>query len=290
MKWILVSIGVCCLTVLLNCSEQSNVDTIDQTEIITDRSDGRISDISNENQMDSTVIARLKRLNLVDVQDIDSNIFVDLKYAGTDNFMGVKLYDTLKKVFLQKDVAIRLSKCQRYLDSIKPGYHLLVYDGVRPLQVQQEMWEALDSIPVWQRGRFVSNPVFGSVHNFGAAVDLTIIDSSGGILDMGAGYDDFRAIAFPKLEARFLKSGELTKKQHDNRKLLRRTMRSQRFRNIPSEWWHFNAFPRISASHKFQLLITESGDAKWFKIVPEIPEEVDSIQATDESINFRNGS
>ncbi|HHZ81238.1 MAG TPA: hypothetical protein EYN64_00710, partial [Flavobacteriales bacterium] len=78
-------------------------------------------------------------------------------------------------------------------------------------------------------------------------------------------------------EARFLKSGELTEQQVNNRKLLRRIMRSQRFYNRPSEWWHFNAMNRVKASHKYQLLISESGDAKWFKIIPKDSIQADSI-------------
>ena len=227
--------------------------------------------------IDQFVKNKLGEINLIDVHEFDPRIQVDLKYATKDNFMKKQLYDTLRHAYLQEDVVKRLSKCQDFLDSIKPGYRLLVYDGMRPVQVQWEMWNALDSIPAYQRGKFVSNPAMGSVHNFGAAVDLTIVNSQGKPLDMGAGYDDFREVAFPKNETRFLASGELSKKQVENRKLLRRVMSSQRFSNIPSEWWHFNATSRINASYKYQLLVTESGDAKWFKIVPKISNQSDSL-------------
>ena len=205
-------------------------------------------------------------LDLVDITSINSAIRTDLKYATKDNFMGIVLYDTLTKAYLQREVAERLSKCQDFLDSIRPGYALLVFDGVRPQQVQREMWDALDSVPVYRRGKFVSNPSRGSVHNFGAAVDLSIVDAKGYLLDMGAGYDDFRKIAFPQHEAEFLASGELSQQQVNNRKLLRRVMASQKFQNIPSEWWHFNAYSRITASHRYKMLVTESGDTKWFRI------------------------
>ena len=110
----------------------------------------------------------------------------------------------LYEVITQSDVAERLVKCQYYLDSVHPGYHLKIFDAVRPIEVQQQMWDALDSIPKAQRGKFVSNPALGSVHNFGSAVDLTICDEHGHELDMGAGYDDFRPIAFPSKEYQFL--------------------------------------------------------------------------------------
>ncbi|HIP31440.1 MAG TPA: peptidase M15 [Crocinitomicaceae bacterium] len=209
---------------------------------------------------------RMDSINLVNIQSVNPRIQVDLKYASSDNFMGIQLYDTLKVVYLNIEVAERLSNCQDYLDSIHPGYNLLVYDGVRPWQVQKEMWDALDSIPVYRRGKFVSNPARGSVHNYGAAVDLTIIDSVGNILDMGAGYDDSRKIAYPSLEYKFFASGELTKVQVENRKLLRKVMKSQKFRNIPSEWWHFNAFSRVTSSRKYQRLLNESGEVDWYKL------------------------
>jgi D-alanyl-D-alanine dipeptidase len=198
-----------------------------------------------------------KNFNLVDIQEINKTIKVDLKYATSDNFMKIKLYDKLSKAYLQKDVAERLSKCQDYLTSIDPKLYLLIYDAVRPLSTQQKMWDALDTIPFQERTKFVSNPENGSVHNYGAAVDLTICNSKGEPLDMGAGYDDIRKIAYPSLEDQFLSSGQLSIEQIENRKLLRKVMTSQGFINIPSEWWHFNACSRSIAKKKYNQLLEE---------------------------------
>jgi D-alanyl-D-alanine dipeptidase len=195
--------------------------------------------------------------NLVDVQSIDTSIHVELKYATPDNFMKKVLYFKLRNAYLQKDVAERLSKVQEVLLELRPGYHLLIYDAVRPVSVQQRMWDALDTISIRERGKFVSNPANKSVHNYGAAVDLTIADNFGKAIDMGAGYDDIREIAYPSLEAKFLKSGELTKEQVENRKLLRKVMQSQGFSNIKTEWWHFNACSRGAAKARYTLLMEE---------------------------------
>jgi len=191
--------------------------------------------------------------NLRAIQSLTDQIFIDLKYASTDNFMHQVLYDSLKNLYLQKDVALRLIKCQEYLASINQGLHLLLYDGLRPLSVQQKMWDGLDSIPVWRRVKFVSNPKNGSIHNYGAAIDLTLCDSKGAPLDMGAFYDDIREIAYPRLESHFLSTGELSQEQVDNRKLLRKVMSSQGFRNITTEWWHFNACSREQAKNSYRL-------------------------------------
>lgn len=194
---------------------------------------------------------------LVRVDTFNKRIYWDLKYATDDNFMHRVLYDTLKAVYVQRDVAKRLAKCQELLTSIDSSLHLLVYDGVRPLSVQWEMWRALDTIPPAQRGKFVSNPRNGSVHNYGAAVDLTICTTSRKVLDMGAGYDDIRPIAYPSLEATYLASGELTSNHIKNRQLLRKIMRSQGFINIPTEWWHFNAGYKSVIIQRYQMVLHE---------------------------------
>jgi zinc D-Ala-D-Ala dipeptidase len=194
---------------------------------------------------------------LVKADAFSSDIRWELKYATADNFMHRVLYDTLKAVYVQKDVAQKLAKVQQTLSERRPGMHLLIYDGVRPLSVQWEMWNALDTIPAAERGKFVSNPRNGSVHNYGAAVDITICDGNGKPLDMGAGYDDIRKIAYPSLEKQFLESGELTKEHIANRELLRSVMRSQGFNNIPTEWWHFNAYYRRIVKTRYRIVKNE---------------------------------
>lgn len=194
---------------------------------------------------------------LVRVDYFNSAIFWDLKYATADNFMHRVLYDTLKLVYVQQDVAKRLDKIQQALSKENANYHLLIYDGMRPLSVQWEMWNGLDTIPIADRGKFVSNPKNGSVHNYAAAVDITICDGKRKALDMGAGYDDIRKIAYPIYEDSFHKMGLLSSQHLSNRQLLRKVMRSQGFQNIPAEWWHFNAYPRAVVKSKYQLIYSE---------------------------------
>lgn len=194
---------------------------------------------------------------LVDVQQINAAIQIDLKYTTTDNFLRERLYTRLQKAYLQKDVAIRLSAVQNKLSSQYPGYKLLIYDAVRPVSVQEKMWKALDSLPVKERIKFVSNPKNLSLHNMGAAIDLTVLDANGATLDMGAGFDDFRKIAYPCLEDSFLRVGQLTPLQIQNRKILRSAMQAQGFRQLPTEWWHFNACSREEAKKKYNVLYLE---------------------------------
>jgi D-alanyl-D-alanine dipeptidase len=201
--------------------------------------------------------AAVSQFDLVDIQSLNKLILVDLKYATTNNFMGIVLYERLKKGYLQKDVAERLSKVQDYLSKLNPGFHLLIYDALRPVSVQQKMWDALVSLPPIERGKFVSNPKNRSLHNMGAAVDLTIVNEQLIPLDMGAAYDDIRQIAYPSMEKQFVAEGKLTEVQIENRDLLRKVMKSQGFRQLQTEWWHFNACSRAEGLLKYKVLMEE---------------------------------
>lgn len=214
-----------------------------------------VDDVLQEEPVISELELKLIEAGLVNVQDVDSTIQVDVKYASTDNFMGIVLYDGFHKVYLQSEVAEKLSIAQKALKNIDENLTLLVFDGARPRSVQQLMWDALDTIPVNERTKFVSNPKNGSIHNYGCAVDLTIANvASGEWLDMGAGYDDIRKIAYPRHEEHYLKLGELTNQHIENRKLLRKVMKQGGFWVIQTEWWHFNAYTRDKAKQLFEII------------------------------------
>ncbi len=230
-----------------------STDTKDTTELIKrDSLPAEPSMKAEKIEVPGTLEKQLMAEGLVDVQSIDSTIEVTLKYATTDNFVGIVLYDSLKKAYLQPEVAERLHRSQRALQKIDSTLSLLIYDAVRPRSVQQKMWDALDSVPVRQRVKFVSNPKNGSIHNYGCAVDVTIVNTlSGRPLDMGAGFDDPRKIAYPRLEDKMLESGRLEKMHHMYRKLLRQVMKEGGFWVLPTEWWHFNAYSRAQAKEKY---------------------------------------
>lgn len=200
-----------------------------------------------------TLEQRLIDSGLVNIQDIIPGILVDVRYSDTNNFMGMDVYGHLDRIYLQPSVAEDLKKCQEKLLSIDSSLTLLVYDGVRPRSVQQIMWDVLD-MPIYEKTKFVSNPKNGSVHNFGAAVDLTIADSNGVALDMGAGYDDSRKIAYPRHEKAYLDSGMLSLEHIENRDLLRSVMRAGGFWGIQTEWWHFNRYSRDRCREMFDIV------------------------------------
>lgn len=190
---------------------------------------------------------------LVDILQIDSSIKTDIKYSSTDNFMKIDMYKDYAKAYLQKDVAEKLSKAQKYLKEEYPNYSLLVFDATRPRSVQQMMWDSL-KMPIHEKTKFVSNPKNGSLHNFGAAVDLTIIDENGNELDMATTYDFIGKLAYPRLEKSLLKENKITQEQINNRTLLRKVMKKAGFYGIQTEWWHFNSCTRKQARKKYKIV------------------------------------
>lgn len=201
-----------------------------------------------------SISPKLIKAGLVNLKSINPLIRVELKYATEDNFMKRNVYGGFKEAYLQPKVAERLGKVQDYLSLNHPAYFLLIYDAVRPRFVQQIMWDLMDSIPVSDRIKFVSNPSSGSLHSYGCAVDVTLWKEGYGPIDMGANYDDMRKIAYPELESYFLSTGELTKEQYENRQLLRKAMKQGGFWVIPTEWWHFDAHTRIGAKRLFKVV------------------------------------
>jgi D-alanyl-D-alanine dipeptidase len=164
-------------------------------------------------------------------------IGVDLRYGSVNNFVGRDLYSPLDCAWLHRDAAEGLKESIAWLALQRAGVGLLVLDALRPQRVQEQLWEALQGTDLL---RYLANPVRGSIHSFGMAVDITLVDALGRELDMGTPFDDLSERSHPALEDAMLARGELTAAQIDNRKLLREAMHRGGFNGIHSEWWHFD--------------------------------------------------
>lgn len=176
---------------------------------------------------------------------------IDLRYASANNFVGHDMYGVFNRAFLHRIAADMLMNAVTDLQSRKPGWRFLIFDALRPRSVQRVLWSHVVNTP---NQPYIANPDRGSLHNFGFAVDLTLLDASGLAQDMGAGYDDFRDIAQPQLEAQFAREGLLTTIHLNNRLLLRETMESAGFKQLPHEWWHFDARPREDVQARFAIV------------------------------------
>lgn len=189
---------------------------------------------------------------LADISVLDSTIRVHLVYATPDNFMGETVYTGITRAWLHPDAAQKLVTAQRLLKKEHPDLTLVVYDAARPMLVQRKMWRLVRGT---DKVNYVSNPSNGGgLHNYGMAVDVTILDPTGEPLPMGTPFDFFGEEAHTNNEEALLASGKITRKEFDNRRLLRRIMKSAGFRTIPYEWWHFNACSRAEARQSYPVL------------------------------------
>ena len=165
---------------------------------------------------------------LVEIAKLDPTIKLDIRYAGTNNFMGTPFYDEAR-AFLQRPAAKALVRVNRKLKPL--GYGLVIHDGYRPWYVTKMFW---DASPVEDRKLYVADPATGSRHNRGCAVDLSLYDlKTGEEVQMTSGYDEMTERANPDY-----KGG--TAEERRLRDLLRREMESEGFQIYPSEWWHFD--------------------------------------------------
>ena len=166
---------------------------------------------------------------------------VELRYASANNFVGRDLYAPHDCAWLHRDAAHGLEQSLVWLHQQRPNLTLLVLDALRPQRVQEALWQALQGTALLG---YLANPVRGSIHSFGMAVDITLVDASGRELDMGTPFDDLSERSHPALEVDMQQRGELNQAQIDNRQLLRDTMQAGGFQGISSEWWHFDCGDR----------------------------------------------
>jgi D-alanyl-D-alanine dipeptidase len=248
MKNILYFLGLAVLS-LACASDKGDGSIIEPKEETTTDSLG-VSEIVELNELEET----LKNQGLVNIEEAIPGLKVELMYSTPNNFFEQDVYGDLTHAYLQPEVAVRLKKAQEMLQSEYPNLTLLVYDGVRPLSVQQILWDNLDK-PDSIKPLYVADPKVGSLHNFGVAVDLTIFDNEAGRpIDMGTNYDFFGYEAYPDRELEMMAEGKITRAQVANREILRKVMKASGFTGIGSEWWHFNAFSRKEAGEKFEIV------------------------------------
>ncbi len=190
---------------------------------------------------------------LVDIRLLNPDVQVDLRYASDSNFLKKNIYGDLGKAYLEENTAKKLALAQYDLTSIDSNLHILIWDAARPITSQRMMWNALQ-MPTIEKGRFVSNPKNHSLHNYACAVDVTLVNFRGEMLDMGTDFDQFDTLAQPKYELSCVQRGLLTTDQVSNRMMLRNLMRRAGFTPIGSEWWHFNSCSREYAKMHYKLI------------------------------------
>ncbi len=237
---------VACSTKSVKQSDETNSKNLEEQVSVT----------NSENKSEKIDYkACFQKAGLVNVQTVIPHVVVELKYATTDNFMGKVLYPSLKEAYLLPHMVERLKRVQSRLEELKPGYKLVIYDAARPLSIQREMFDRVKGTPQEQ---YVANPYIegseGGFHNYGMAVDLSILDADNKPLDMGSTFDFFGEEAHTTKDKQLLEAGRISEEAYRNRQFLYTIMREQELYPLPNEWWHYQHFMEESDKNKFEIL------------------------------------
>ena len=182
--------------------------------------------------------------SFVDAATVVPGLVVDMRYFGSNNFVGRPIdgYER-PRCLLTRQAAEALAKAQRKLVARALG--LKVFDCYRPERAvrnfvrwardladtatKREFYPDVDKRELFKRGYIASR----SGHSRGSTADLTIVQrGTGQELDMGTRFDFFSLRSWPS-------SSQVTAAQRANRMLLAGAMRNAGFRPLHTEWWHF---------------------------------------------------
>jgi len=163
---------------------------------------------------------------LVDIRSVDPTIIVELRYAGRNNLVGHPLYPKGTCALARPEVASGLAKAQAFLRRYQFG--LKIWDAYRPATVQEKLWQ------LSHNSDYVANPEtgVGSLHSWGVAIDVTLIDTWNRPVRMPSDFDDFT----PAAMWRYL-GPHPDVRAHVH--LLQNAMRKGGFWGLRTEWWHF---------------------------------------------------
>ncbi|MEP9352597.1 M15 family metallopeptidase [Xanthobacter sp. KR7-65] len=189
--------------------------------------------------------ARTDRPNIfVDVAGLVPGAILDVRYFGSDNFVGTRVdgYGAAR-CFLTRPAAEALAKVAS--EARKKGYGLRIFDCYRPARavahfarwasdLADERTKATYYPDVAKKDLFAEGYIAArSGHSRGSTLDLTLFDvSSGRDVDMGTPFDLFSPRSWPASPA-------VTSAQRANRALLATLMAHGGFKPFDKEWWHF---------------------------------------------------
>lgn len=178
------------------------------------------------------------------VKEVIPSIRTDLRYYGTNNFIGEPIDGYIKpKCILTTDAAKALKKVQDEFEKL--GFGLLIFDAYRPQRsVDHFIRWSKDSLDTRMKEKFYPNVAKKDLftegyiseqsgHSRGSTVDISIVSlRTGHILDFGSPYDLFDKKSWTAYT-------NITKNQHALRLMLKRRMEKHGFYSYEKEWWHF---------------------------------------------------
>lgn len=213
---LILVLGACrqkAITPPTSVTEEMELQEIDSVQVSQEQPVPQLKEFGN---VSDTTFVRLA--------DYSNDFSYDLRYATENNFLKAKVYDCAECYTRAKTAKALIKANTAFLEK---GYRIKFFDCYRPNSVQHKMWA------LFPNPQYVANPVKGSIHNKGGAVDITLVDMQGNDLDMGTDFDFFGKKAHHD-------HVDLPQEVLDNRKLLKETMENHGFWGIRTEWWHYN--------------------------------------------------
>ena len=171
-----------------------------------------------------TPLYKLADTTFIRLADYSEDFVYDLRYATENNFLKTKVYECAECYTRVKTAKALLAANADFMDQ---GFKIKFFDCYRPNSVQYKMWAIVPN------PQYVANPVKGSIHNRGGAVDITLVKLDGTELDMGTDFDFFGKRAYHD-------NSDLPDEILNNRLVLKETMERYGFWSIRTEWWHYN--------------------------------------------------
>jgi D-alanyl-D-alanine dipeptidase len=173
----------------------------------------------------SQILKKAAAMGLLPVQGNIPGTVVDLRYATPDNITNRALYPPDMPCLLHPMTLTRLKRAQKTLR--RQGLRLKIWDAYRPPEAHLELWQSSKA------SDFVVPPDKGpSLHCYGVAVDVTLVDKQGRPLMMPTDHDEFSAAAASNY------TGD-NPAIRNNLETLQKAMKKAGFSTIESEWWHF---------------------------------------------------
>ena len=191
--------------------------------------------------------------------------------------------------YLRKSVLDRLIAAQSNLQKQYNNWKIFIFDAYRPVEVQQFMVNYTFNQLLQERGLTKSelspeqhqliltdvyqfwaapslDPATPPPHSTGAALDITLVDEQGKIVDMGSPIDEISPRSYPNY---FEKSSDIHEQQyHQNRLILAQVMISAGFQQHPNEWWHFSWGDQLWAWLTNQQTADTTVIAKYGRYLP----------------------
>ena len=156
------------------------------------------------------------------LQRLDPDIIVDLRYATTNNFTHQVIYDFTTAI-VRTGTAHKLAQASALVK--QQGYRLKVWDAYRPVSAQRRLFD------VYPDPAFVAQPDPNFSHQKGVTLDLTLAQPDGRELVMPTAFDDFTAAAH--------RDAPRTPIQEAHYQLLNNAMTAAGFVGYVNEWWDY---------------------------------------------------